>query len=57
MRAGLLDEIQIGVMPVLLGEGLRLFGLIGTDLIELERMRVVASPMRTDISSALSGKV
>jgi dihydrofolate reductase len=30
IQAGLLDEIQIGIVPVLLGEGLRLFEHIGT---------------------------
>ena len=49
LKAGLLDEIQIGIVPVLLGEGLRLFEHIGTEHIELERMRVLESPTRTDI--------
>lgn len=44
IRAGLVDEIQIGVMPVLLGEGLRLFEHLGTVQIELERTRVIESP-------------
>jgi len=48
IRAGLLDEIQIGIMPVLLAEGLRLFEHVGKQ-IELERMKVIESPGRTDI--------
>lgn len=49
IKAGLLDEIQIGIVPVLLGEGLRLFEHIGTEHIELERTRVIESPTRTDL--------
>ncbi len=48
IRAGLLDEIHIGIMPVFLSEGLRLFEHIGTH-IELEKMKVIESGSRTDI--------
>ena len=44
LKAGLLDEIQIHLVPVLLGEGIRLFEHIGTLPIELERTRVIESP-------------
>lgn len=43
IKAGLLDEIQIHLVPVLLGEGIQLFKHLGTEHIELERMRVVES--------------
>jgi len=49
LRAGLLDEIQINLVPVLLGEGIRLFEHIGTEHIELERTRVIESPGVTHI--------
>ncbi len=49
IRAGLVDEIQIGIIPVLLGEGLRLFEHLGSEQIELERMKIIESPMRTDM--------
>jgi dihydrofolate reductase len=49
IKKGLLDEIQIGIVPVLLGGGLRLFEHLGTEHIELERMRVLESPTRTDL--------
>lgn len=39
--AGVLDEIQIHLVPVLLGEGRRLFEHLGTDHIELEPVRVL----------------
>jgi dihydrofolate reductase len=43
IRTGLLDEIQVHVVPVLLGGGIRLFDNLGRD-IELERTRIVESP-------------
>ena len=43
IKAGLLDEIQIHLVPVLLGEGRRLFDHIGTEHIELEGTRVIES--------------
>jgi dihydrofolate reductase len=44
LRAGLLDEIQIHLVPVLLGSGVRLFDHLGTQSIDLETVRVVDSP-------------
>jgi dihydrofolate reductase len=44
LNAGLVDEVQIDVMPVLLGEGLRLFEHLDTDRIQLERIDVEAMP-------------
>ena len=38
---GLLDEIELSVVPVLLGEGRRLFEHLGADQRELERIRVL----------------
>lgn len=38
---GLLDEIQIHVVPILFGEGRRLFEHLGIELRELERIRVL----------------
>jgi dihydrofolate reductase len=40
LNAGLCDELQIDIMPVLLGEGLRLFENIDTDKIKLERINL-----------------
>lgn len=51
LNAGLCDELQIDIMPVLLGEGLRLFENIDTDKIELERTKVEeTTPIRTSIT-------
>jgi len=44
LSAGLLDEIQIHIAPMLLGEGIRLFEHLGTEEIELEGTRVIESP-------------
>lgn len=44
VEAGLVDEIQLQLVPVLLGDGIRLFEHLDAGPIELERTRVVASP-------------
>lgn len=49
MRAGLLDEIQIHVVPLLLGDGIRLFDQVGGEHIGLETTRVVDSPRVTHL--------
>ena len=41
LKAGLLDEIHLDLVPVLLGAGVRLFAHLGAAPIELERTRVV----------------
>jgi dihydrofolate reductase len=49
LTLGLADEIQMSIIPVLLGEGLRFFDYRGAEPLELERVKVVQSPTRTDI--------
>jgi dihydrofolate reductase len=41
LAAGVLDELELHVVPVLLGEGRHLFGGLGPEHIELERTRVL----------------
>jgi dihydrofolate reductase len=41
LTAGLLDELEIHLVPVLLGAGRRLFEHLGSDQRELERLRVL----------------
>ncbi|MGI5228775.1 dihydrofolate reductase family protein [Actinoallomurus sp. CA-142502] len=41
LEAGLLDEIQVHLVPVLLGGGVRLFDLLGAGPVELTRDRVI----------------
>jgi dihydrofolate reductase len=43
LRAGKLDEIQLSVVPVLLGAGVRLLDNLGPDPITLEQTRVIES--------------
>ena len=49
LKAGLLDELQLHVAPVLLGGGLSLFGALGQQ-INLERVRVIQSLHATHIT-------
>ena len=44
LRAGLVDELVIQVIPVLLGEGVRLFDQLGAEHIHLNRTRVAEGP-------------
>ena len=43
IRAGLLDEIHVDVVPVLLGDGVRLFDNLGGQ-VELERTEIIEAP-------------
>ncbi len=49
LQARLLDEIQINLVPILLGDGTRLFDHFGTSPIELESINVIASPAVTHL--------
>ena len=49
LRAGLADEIQIDVRPVLLGAGLRLFENLGDSPPALERLKVITTPLATEL--------
>ncbi|HET7928355.1 MAG TPA: dihydrofolate reductase family protein, partial [Actinomycetota bacterium] len=49
LRAGLLDEIEISLTPVLLGRGERLFADLDGSGIELEQIRAIEAPGVTHI--------
>lgn len=49
LNAGLLDEIQIHIAPLLLGGGIRLFEHLDTGPAELEFTRVIESPEVTHL--------
>ena len=49
IKAGLFDELEIGIMPVLLGQGLRFFEHLDVLNIQLEKIKVVETAARTDI--------
>ena len=44
LKAGLVDEIVVQVIPVLMGQGVRLFDHLGSEPIKLNRTRVEAGP-------------
>ena len=50
LKLGLLDEIQIDLVPVLLGQGVRLFEYLGIEPIELEKTGVREAPGVTHLS-------
>jgi dihydrofolate reductase len=49
LNAGLVDEMELSVVPTLLGTGERLFDGIGADLHGLELVRTVAAPKVTHL--------
>jgi dihydrofolate reductase len=52
LTAGLVDEMEISVAPILLGAGERLFEGVGTDLHGLRLVRTVAAPNVTHLKFA-----
>ncbi|MGF0171304.1 dihydrofolate reductase family protein [Streptomyces sp. Marseille-Q5077] len=53
LGAGLIDELQLHVVPALLGAGLRLFEGLGAGRRTLEPVRVVATPLATHLKYRL----
>ena len=49
VRAGLVDEISLHLVPVLLGAGSRLFEHLTPEAVELERIELTASPQATHL--------
>ena len=49
LRTGKVDEVQIHLAPLLLGDGVRLFDGLGSDPPVLEVTRVISSPLVTHI--------
>jgi dihydrofolate reductase len=54
VRAGLVDDIHLQLVPVFLGTGTRLFDHLGTEHIELERTAVIESPHVTHLRFQLA---
>ena len=52
LKAGLVDEMEISVAPILLGSGERLFDGVGDDLHGLQLVRTVAAPDVTHLKYA-----
>lgn len=55
LRAGLLDEMRIHLVPVLLGSGRRMFDRLGAGRIELETTGVIEAPGVTHLSYRIVG--
>ncbi|MBA2383173.1 MAG: dihydrofolate reductase family protein [Actinobacteria bacterium] len=49
IEAGLLDELQVHIAPLLLGGGIRLFEGVRSEGVQLERTRVIDSPAVTHV--------
>lgn len=49
IRAGLADEIQIDIMPILLCQGLRLFEHLGNQEIHLTKKKILETDVRTEL--------
>jgi dihydrofolate reductase len=49
LKAGLVDELQIHVAPLILGSGVRLFDRLGDAQIQLEKTSVIDSPAVTHL--------
>jgi dihydrofolate reductase len=49
LRAGLVDEIRIHLIPIILGDGLSLFGALGK-LIQLEKIEAIDGPEGTHLT-------
>lgn len=56
MRLGLVDELQIGIMPILLGQGLAFFQNLDAAHIELEKIRIIETGERIDIHYRVKNK-
>lgn len=54
LEAGVLDEVQVHLIPVLLGQGRRLFDVLPS-LIELEIAQVIDTPEATHIRYRVKG--
>lgn len=50
LKAGLVDEINIHLVPVLFGKGKRLFETTDSQIIELEKIRVIDTPEATHLT-------
>ena len=55
LRARLVDEVHLHLVPVLLGDGVRLFEGLGNGAVELTTTRVVESPAVTHVMLRASG--
>ena len=57
LKAGLVDEIVIHLVPIVLGKRIRLFDHVGSEPIELERTQVVTTSQLTSLRFRLTKKL
>jgi dihydrofolate reductase len=57
LEAGLLDEIQVHLVPVILGKGTRLFGATEQEQVQLVRTREMESPGVTHLWYTVMNKI
>jgi dihydrofolate reductase len=50
LKAGLLDEVHVDLVPTLLGDGVRMFEHLGTTPIDLELVRAIDAPGVTHLT-------
>ena len=55
LAAGLLDELELHVVPLLLGDGARIFGGPADAKVQLEQVRVVEAPGVTHLKYRVVG--
>jgi dihydrofolate reductase len=55
LAAGLLDELELHVVPVVLGDGARLFDNLGDAEVQLEQVRAVGAPGVTHLKYRVVG--
>ncbi len=56
MNAGIFDELHIGIVPIVLGSGLRFFDNVSLENVQLEKMEILESPSRIDIKYRVVNK-
>ncbi len=55
IRAGLVDELSIHLVPVLFGGGTRIFEHLGGEHIQLETVEVIETPAATHMRFRIAG--
>lgn len=55
LRAGLIDELSIHLVPILLGGGTRMFAHLGTEHVRLEQTGVTSTPAATHLRLRVAG--
>ena len=56
LSAGLVDELSIHLVPILLGDGLRMFDSYPEDLVSLTVLDVVSTATATHLRLAMPGR-